>query len=380
MPKVEAAARESEHSASDPEWVRRPWDETKSFFELLGVKENASAVEIAEAFSGHFAKAGANEQRLPNGVRHAHEFLLADDGQRSNYRKFLSHCRSRQPLRVPASEQGGVAHFCEWSRLKCWADPKIPDEVHLRLPGQEPPDFVVEALQRQSDREQQNAEVREQERRRAKRERHAGKRFFVRFGYVYGFGFATVFLIALAMTWSFDGSFDRMLRVLGFMDDREARAETRSALQLEREEREALALAGDSVSRLRAAFETLRADVQQRFGMAIDSSADYPADLDAALGRAETGEPAWREIRDAYAACSGLEELELSLQQISGRAGSGYFLRADIDTLKECDRSAKAALVSVGSQKPNIEHIQTLLQVERLARAGNVSSAVHEEP
>jgi hypothetical protein len=356
---VANAEKQDRYDANAPPWVTSPWDEEKSFFELLGVAEAASAEEIEEAHQRLWMAAGCVEGALSPGVKYARDFLLGDGDQRKRYRELLAYCRSKQPVRIEPASRPGFVRFCELTRLKCWSDPKREHEWHIRRAGQEPPGFVAEKLRRDEGREREEERKRERERLADKREGFAYKRFLLRLGYAFGF----VILVGMASGWSFDDALTLFLRALGVVDQR---AETR----LEKDGREALALATDAMSQLDTGLNSLRDTVRRDVNAPLESRAGLPEDLIAIIDREPTVAAAWRTVQAAYAAREGFGAQETLLVAATGRIRDKTFLKADVETLREIKTWAAASLAGVASQQQHLEHIRAMLEVERFRRAG----------
>jgi hypothetical protein len=344
-----------------PPWLARPWNERLTFFELLGVPEEASPSDINEAFGSQLGNAQMDEGRLPPGVKYAAEFLLASDGQRAFYRTLLGHCRTRQPIQVPPEDHSGIRNFSEAARLKCWSNPDDPDEFHVRLAGQEPPSFVTEALKREEARRAEDARRSERTARRQRHEQHSVRRFFLRLGYA----FAALLLIGFAVNWLFDGFFDRGLKVAKVIDEHENKT-------LETESREALTLAADALSELEVALSSLRETVQAELSVSLDGST-VPGELEAVLQTEPTVSAAWKNIRGAYDVRTEFDGRKRTKAAIERRVSEKTFLKADLESLREMNTWATAATAAIKSTMPHIQHVRAMLEAERFSRVGQES-------
>lgn len=353
------------NSGNAPPWVTRPWDETKTLFEILGVPEYAEAFDIQNAYAEHIAHAG-HVDRLPPGVEYAFKTLYPDQRQRDFYRTLLDWCRSMQPIHVPPQGVQKLLIACERFRIRCWKAKDGPeDEYHLRLPGQPEPEAARE------NQEQAQQEAWELERKREHLRRPITT-LLVRLGY----GFGILCLLALAFTWTFDGTFSRWLRVLGVMEEREARAETKEQKQLAKQERESLALANDAIAMLDAELSSLRAAVQRETGVSLDAG-QVPDELISLADNEPTVKKAWTEIRNAYSVRGELTKRQPILNAVNGRFQQGVFFKADIETLDNAKKWATDALQTVNSQSKNISHVKSMLEADRFKRAGDAAGKEH---
>lgn len=349
------------NSGNAPPWVTRPWDERKTLFELLGVPEYAETFDIQNAYAEHIAHAG-HVDRLPPGVEYAFQTLYPDQRQRDFYRSLLDYCRSMQPIRVLPEKVHGFLIACERFRIRCWNAKNGPeDEYHLRLPGQPEPEAARE------NQDQAQHEAWEIERKREHLRRPITT-LFVRLGY----GFGILCLLALAFTWTFDGTFSRWLRVLGVIEERESRAETKEQRQLEKQERESLALTNDAIAMLDAELNSLRAAVQRETGVSLDAG-QVPDELTTLTDNEPTVKKAWTEIHRAYSVRAELSKRQPLLNAVNGRYQQGVFFKADVEALDNARKWATDILQTVNSQGKNISHVKSMLETDRFKRAGDTA-------
>ena len=352
-----AATADDRYGHNAPDWKQKPWDETRTLFQVLGVSEDTTQEEIDGAFNRHFERAGAKLGKLPPGVHYAWSFLRVDS-KRHYYRQRLHECRNEESVVVPAEGRAAFLNFCEQARIRWWADPVAGGVYHLRIPGQKPPDFVAEALRQEEERNRQDELLLERKKQKRLDHRYAVRKFFLRLGYAFG----CLLFVGLALRWSFDGTFSRWLRVVGVVESREDK-------QLARDSREALALAIDAVLRLDGALDSLHETVKQELNASLGDKAVLPGDLNSTIDKEPTVATAWNSIKEAYLARTELEKRRPSLAAAAGRVDNNAFLRADVETLKDIKTWATRAFLTVGDQKQHIEHIRAMLEAERFDRA-----------
>lgn len=358
---MQGSERYVEHE-HDARGAKTPRGNHQTLYQVLGVPEDASLDAIEAAYQRHLMAARAQRQNLPPGVEQARN-VLRSEKHRLLYGELLAACRSGLPIEVPGQNFASFQQFCTSVRIQWWEDPVAPGTFHLRLQGQSPPDFVAAAASR--EKQQAKTDLRELERHELARFRweRPGQTFFLRFGYVFVFGLAAVLLIALAATWAFDGTLSRWLRLSGVLDSRETS-------KIEKENREALALATNAITQLEASRNSFHDAVKQGLNAAPGETGELPKDLAALLDKETSVRTAWKNIEDALRVSGEISKKQPLIDAASARIQGGQFLKADGTTLEEIRAWAVSAAAAIDKQKENVRHIQSLLEVERFSRAG----------
>ncbi|MBK8913004.1 MAG: hypothetical protein IPM64_00125 [Phycisphaerales bacterium] len=323
--------------------------------------EDATAADVQAAYGRHYSDAKIAGREVRSDIALARSILMGDE-QRRFYRDRIRDCRTKQPLTIPAEKRPEFLAFCERVQIRWWADPSEAGVFHLRMPGQQPPDFVVDASRIEQRRQRLDDREVERKEDRAYRRSNAGKVFFLRFGYTYAFAFAAVALFAVILVWGFDGTFSRLLHVSDTLQERGDK-------QIERDEREAFALANDALTQLQTNLDSFRETVRRDLGTSIDAKT-IPDELATVISKESTVAAAWKALRDANAALAGLPDRVRTKEAIQRRMNEKSVLKADLDSLREMQTWAENAETKLKTTKQNIEHIRAMLEAEQFNRAG----------